>query len=234
MEFGIVSGNRLRGRRNVSLAGAATSQQTTLEAALRQRKADRENQLERREKQEERNRRERSERLAHYQAQEKLREEERQRVASERAAALERARVAELERRRLEEATRKREERRRQREERRHDLSGDCPVCMEPLADDAVLLNCPHCVCRDCWTNWRRTCDRKRRQRSCPVCRAEVDPLTDESEPPSPESSSDELEIEDEDALEVIHNMADIMQFLGGLGFQFSGGLTETTNQTTD
>jgi hypothetical protein len=207
MEFGLVSGNRVRGaRRTVSLSGAALSQQAGLEAALRQRATDREHQAERRE-QEERNRKERAERLARYAEQEKLREEERQRLAVERGAALERARVTELERRRLEEerrlqleiqeieaATRKREKRQRERTERRHDLSGDCTVCMEPLTEDAAVLDCPHALCPGCWTGWRRTCDRKRRQRTCPVCRAEVDPQTDESEPPSPEWSSDELE----------------------------------------
>jgi hypothetical protein len=52
----------------------------------------------------------------------------------------------------------------------------DCPICLEPLAEDAeggddagvVVLGCCHKVCRECWDEWVKL---KRGRAFCPLCR---------------------------------------------------------------
>jgi hypothetical protein len=47
----------------------------------------------------------------------------------------------------------------------------DCPVCYDPFdADRTVILPCEHVFCFDCACEWLD------RERSCPVCRAQVQP----------------------------------------------------------
>jgi len=47
----------------------------------------------------------------------------------------------------------------------------ECPVCMEPLGGDAVVLECAHACCRGCWARWRETCHARLQPTTCTLCR---------------------------------------------------------------
>jgi hypothetical protein len=93
----------------------------------------------------------------------------------------------------------------------------ECPVCMEPLGGDAVVLECAHACCRGCWARWHAVCCARFQPTTCTLCRhqAVAAPrdvvLDDASLEASPDASLDPSQWRADDA-RLLFRHVDVLQ----------------------